>query len=540
MKARDYIIGAVSLLAGLGLGYGGMQAGETRAVAGTPARESEPPTERSQLGWEAKAALPPFAREMREVYAREKARRVETARRLGSAERIALVREYLLARDITGSYWAPETVLDLQLELAALTQPEDIPALARLKAGLGDRGNGSEQAMLDALIRDLAARSGTDLAALAAREEAGGKARKVLLEEAVKVAAARDVFAGIQMLRDPAMSAAVGEFGARELFDRAGAIDPERALRAVPGLPGFEMRQSAYSSLLQKLAREKGLGTALEECERIPEPGVRAQAMAELLGEGNSDPKLRPEILEKVKDPELGMRLRKQTLDNLITYWDEGPAEALDWLAQNAETLDFRPDPRLWRRPFENLGRSAPDKALARLKDLKGTHRENAVSGTFDGLAQKDLERARQAMESLEPRDQDLARREILDNWTRRDPQAAAAYLEGLGEFDDRPKAVGAVVSAWASNRQDEAAAWLSREPAGPARDQGAKWLAYWMARPNLSGAVGWTAGIQEPAVKGEALRNLSQMASDPEALRTELRKYPAQFSEEEIKKTVK
>ncbi|MGI8601635.1 MAG: hypothetical protein ACR2OZ_01415 [Verrucomicrobiales bacterium] len=111
----------------------------------------------------------------------------------------------------------------------------------------------------------------------------------------------------------------------------------------------------------------------------------------------------------------------------------------------------------------------------------------------------------------------------IAETMARQDPQKGldfAASLEGPAQA----RAYGEVVSAWLDRDRGaqsmQASEFVSKMPAGPARDAGAEAIARSIVREDPPTAIAWANSIQDPAERQEALIDVGRryLRTDPQA----------------------
>ncbi len=201
---------------------------------------------------------------------------------------------------------------------------------------------------------------------------------------------------------------------------------------------------------------------------------------------------------------------RRNLLLALSGYGDTDPQGALDYAAQLA------PD-RIWGQSLRRLafshvfaemavdGRMA--EARAYLETLpEGDVRAEAQRAFLSNLAGVDPDKAF----DLAP--DSSSQRYVVREWARRNPKAAAAFVEKVPvDHPEHGRMVADVVQQYTNFEYDAPADWLNQFPPSPQIDRAAAIYANRTMERDAAGAMTWAASITNPEVRSQAVLSVAR-----------------------------
>ncbi|MFZ0616143.1 MAG: hypothetical protein WAN16_06800 [Chthoniobacterales bacterium] len=84
----------------------------------------------------------------------------------------------------------------------------------------------------------------------------------------------------------------------------------------------------------------------------------------------------------------------------------------------------------------------------------------------------------------------------LLSRWVERDPKAALAYAQGIGNVTEKSDAIGSVASSWGFQDFAAAKAWVESLPPGTLRNRAMDHILYGLARKDPATAMGIASSL--------------------------------------------
>ena len=393
----------------------------------------------------------------------------------------------------------------------------------------------------------------------------------------------------------------VGPSHYHEVFDNWAETDPLAAARAALTVENPSDRRSALKIVGQEWA-ERDPQAVLDWLDTVQLSSYERESIRKsaLAGISRRDPKAALEILAGVDQG-----TRNRILPDTIRYLaDKDPQAAIDWirqapdgyaknkameealgeLAQKAplETIEiadnypemrenalvnafgtlarndlpdamerlkaYEGDPvysNLLRNLASSYAREKPEEALAWALDLPSEHRSQVLGSVVSNMSRVDPELAIKNLDKLATDENrsyhDSAVQNIASNWARRDPFAAAAWLQSLPDSNGKTNGISQVVhqlaevdpvsaaeflqtlpespnkiqsisqvaDQWARVDPVSASEWIGGLPAGPNRDAAASTLVNRIQRHDPERAIAWAESISDENNRNSHLRNV-------------------------------
>lgn len=168
-----------------------------------------------------------------------------------------------------------------------------------------------------------------------------------------------------------------------------------------------------------------------------------------------------------------------------------------------------------------------PEEALAWAKGLPEDLAPNAITGAMEHLAQKDFSLAVREAAELPPAQRDAALLALSNGLEDDDPARAESVLQLIGNAPEGPgraEAAKGALENWTRRDPEAASAWLATQPDGPTREAAIEGLASGAvaAKSDPEAGMEWTAVLSDAGKRGQLLRaNVVQWAQyDSEAAR--------------------
>lgn len=195
------------------------------------------------------------------------------------------------------------------------------------------------------------------------------------------------------------------------------------------------------------------------------------------------------------------LRDQERAKQAILEVWAEAnPYEALAWAkeALPSETRQLRSaqmealfrgfatnNPLAAFQAAKELGINTPSDQRLRLRVLEEVIETQIENGG--------IEQAKMLVEAMpEGSDKENLMRDLVNDWARYDPVAAANYVDGLGDNADT-RLIVAVAGEWAENNPEAAAAWISQLPADdPAMGDSVSRIIREWSRYDLNASAEW------------------------------------------------
>jgi hypothetical protein len=245
--------------------------------------------------------------------------------------------------------------------------------------------------------------------------------------------------------------------------------DPDAAIQAVRDLPEGTTRDEAIGILAQNLVGSDP-ASAVELAKEIPEGSARDSAVQQIAH-------------------------RWARID---------PKAAAEWmLANTSEDRRWSMHQIMWE-----WSRSDPEGALTWVKSLPENERKGEMLGrVLSNFAHSNPRYAADLVENLQPEAQRGAVGAFIDNWSQRDPVAAATWATGkLMDEQARSTALSTIASTWAGRDPAAASQWLEKLKPGSERDAAVKSFSDIAAQRDPEGAIAWAATIGGKKQRYEAI----------------------------------
>ena len=217
-------------------------------------------------------------------------------------------------------------------------------------------------------------------------------------------------------------------------------------------------------------------------------------------------------------------RLPKQALDLAVDSWvEQNGKSALDFMAR--DPLSANKDSPLSRAFFRWSVSSAPEDAVNwALAQSDEKIRAAVLPTAIMGIADVDPARAAKlfADENQTGGELDVTGL-IAKGWAKKNPLAAAKWVQGLPSLADRESAYSALGRYWPQNDPAGATQWLQQLPAGSDRDFAVGGFAAQVVDRDPVGAIEWIKTIGNESARNEALIWLGGkwMENDPSSAKT-------------------
>lgn len=188
-------------------------------------------------------------------------------------------------------------------------------------------------------------------------------------------------------------------------------------------------------------------------------------------------------------------------------------------LARNA---DLKKAPEFVAAMTAGWARTEPDKAFAWARDLPAHLAPEGLKTSAALWAGKDFPAALAAAASLQGEARAAALSGIAKTSAATRLQELLPMVEALPDSSSRAEAVASLVNAWVDDSPEKASAWLSRQPAGPSRDEGAIVLALKTFEADPASSLDWAAAIGGEEQRRKGVDGLvdAWLRKDPKAAR--------------------
>jgi len=103
----------------------------------------------------------------------------------------------------------------------------------------------------------------------------------------------------------------------------------------------------------------------------------------------------------------------------------------------------------------------------------------------------------------------------LASGQARRDPAAAAEWLESLPANIDRGKAAEEIAAVWIERDANTAAKWIESLPSGPLRDRATQGYASAAAKADPTVAADWAGAITDPYLRAQTVRSVATAISE-------------------------
>jgi hypothetical protein len=211
-----------------------------------------------------------------------------------------------------------------------------------------------------------------------------------------------------------------------------------------------------------------------------------------------------------------------------LSHYDGVKAGQL--LAQNN---DLKKAPEFVAAMAAGWARTEPDKALDWALKLPSNIAASGIKTASGAWAEKDFPGALTAVNDLQGEQRAAALNGISSAAGGQHLKELLPLVEALPESTDRASAVGSLVGSWADQSPADAGAWLSGQPAGTSRDQGAIVLALKTMDRDPEAALEWVSTISAKDQREQGVDGLvdAWLKKDPKAAR-EWVQYSARLAE--------
>ncbi|MBC2596036.1 hypothetical protein H5P28_17350 [Ruficoccus amylovorans] len=351
-------------------------------------------------------------------------------------------------------------------------------------------------------------------------------------------------------------SAGADESG--ELSGGAGGVTLNQAVAAYLANPGSRLARQQLSLMIQSLGADEISG-ALAMIEEMPAGSNRDRLLAELVGQwATYDPQAAIVYAQSLPS----MQLSNFALNEALQGWARvDPQNALAWWSSDANTVSGREGNRQLDSILRGYSELDPFGAFQYVSamsedSVEGRRLKNrAIETVVDSMLEQGRLTDALAWTSQLPagETQTAALSEILEDWTRYDPDAASAYLETLSGRDDYSELRNSMLRSWTRSdpasvadyisgmdaedpdvgrlttmlvaewgRYDLAAAgeWLNSQPANEETDRAVAMFTFQAASEDPAGAMTWAESITSDQMKGRLMNRVASewKAQDPEA----------------------
>lgn len=335
-------------------------------------------------------------------------------------------------------------------------------------------------------------------------------------------------------------------------------------------LPGFPQLMQAYldnpsdASLQQLNLMIQGLGPrdiadARAMIEDLPPGTARDQLMVELIGRwATFEPVAALEYAQALPT----LSLANAAVNEALSGWARADAQgALAWWDSEANLATGRLRNQRFEAIMEGYARADPFSAFQYASSLSEDSLENrrmknrALETVVESLVRNgQLESALLwANQMPESEGKTSALSEVLEEWARYDPDAAAAYLDTLVTREDYAELRDSMLRTWAQSDPEQAAAylsnldpedpdmgrlttmliaqwsrydiagpgeWLNSQPPSPEIDRAVAIFTFRAASEDPAGAMTWAESITSEHMRGRLMSRVAGewKAQDPEA----------------------
>ena len=203
-------------------------------------------------------------------------------------------------------------------------------------------------------------------------------------------------------------------------------------------------------------------------------------------------------------------RLMAEAARSVVFQWVQkgNQEEILSWVRRLPEGDARR---NSLNSVFSQWSAHDSQKALAALNGLSAPDRASAISSLASGWSRVSPEAVIQWSATLtDANERNDAIRQAILQWTGSAPEAAAQYAERLAE-NERGQAMKVVVEEWAVKDAEAAANWLSRQPAGPAKDLAITSILDQIAIENPETALSWAGMISNQKSRVHQMESLAR-----------------------------
>lgn len=309
-----------------------------------------------------------------------------------------------------------------------------------------------------------------------------------------------------------------------EVFDNWAETDPEAAATAALTVTSAAQRRAALKIVGQEWAESdplaaldwaKGAQISSFERENIRSSALKGYARRdpasalELLSSLDATTRARhlPDTIKELakKDPQAALswireeppgyaknRAIKQSVSALTS---KAPEDALQLARDYPELKDD-----ILSNAFSTLARNDLTVALEKLKEWEGDPQYgNALQNVAYAYSRNDPDSALQWAMELSAEQKPSVLRSVLGSMANDDPLMAAAHLEKLATPENQShhdSAVGSIASTWARKDPVAAAEWLESFPDSNARNNGLRQVADRWSDVDPVGASEWVAGL--------------------------------------------
>ncbi|MGK0186104.1 MAG: SLT domain-containing protein [Verrucomicrobiales bacterium] len=322
-----------------------------------------------------------------------------------------------------------------------------------------------------------------------------------------------------------------------EVFDNWAETDPEGAAIAALTVESAAHRRSALKIVGEEWAESDPQG-ALDwaksaKLSSFERENIRSSAIK---GITRRDPASALELLSTLDDstrsrhlPDTIQALARKDPQAALAWIEQEPPgyaknraikEAISSLADKApeETLQLARDyPELkdsvLGSAFQNLARNDLPNALEKLKEWEGDSQyANALQSVAYTYSREDPDGALKWAMELSGDQKPSVLRSILSSMANDDPLMAAGHLEKLANPDNQShhdSAVSSIASTWSRKDPVAAAEWLETFPDSNARNNGLRQVADRWSDVDPVSASEWIAGLPEGAARDSATQSL-------------------------------
>ncbi len=305
----------------------------------------------------------------------------------------------------------------------------------------------------------------------------------------------------------------VGETIMLSALSRLSRLDPRRAVRELAGLN--RTRDQGATVIISSVAAENPhQAAALLEGDLAdllgPKAHVLAATLATVWAESDYDAAMEWSRSRSGRE-------RGSALAGLIgAAFDRDPREAMRLFGE----LDEKGDQSRARWTLlDKWTEKDPQAALDFIKTSGGDEKEEYVV-LFRHWAEKDLPGSLEALAKLDGGSLQTATQNVVEVWSRSDPQAAARWVAaqpvGVAGFGVASEAA----SAWALADPEAASIWVRDLPPGERREGAIFGLASSQSDRDAEGAAAWAEQLRDEAMRGRLLGSIfvKWRRVDPEA----------------------
>jgi hypothetical protein len=151
-----------------------------------------------------------------------------------------------------------------------------------------------------------------------------------------------------------------------------------------------------------------------------------------------------------------------------------------------------------------------PDSALKWAMELPDDQKSNILRSVIGNIANDDpLQAASHLDKFSSPENQssyDSAVGSIASSWARRDPVAAAEWLQSMPESNGRTSGLQQVANRWAQADPVSASEWIATLPQGETRDSAATALINHIQNDDPEMAIAWSENLTNPDQRQQSL----------------------------------